>query len=80
METKTSIPTAIWNAKEYKWKPFLKGELATLQGCPNWLYSNIQQLKNSGQQLDDQIQVYQAKNHQYAVQFTGNTIQVFSKK
>ena len=79
MEVMTTVPLAIWDARKFKWKPYLKGKLESLVGCPNWLYDSISQLTKSGQSKDA-INIFKGKKYQYAVQVNGEEIQVFSKK
>lgn len=80
MGVHTTIPLAIWDAKKFHWKLYLQGKCESLSGCPNWLYEMIRQIKNSGQAQEDSIPVIIARKYQYAVQFKGDTIQIYSKK
>jgi hypothetical protein len=79
LEVKTTIPAAIWDNKRFKWKSFLSGEYDSLKGCPNWLYTEIGNLISSGQSHDN-INIFNAKEHQYAVIINNKEVQIFSKK
>ena len=79
MTLQTTIPTRIWDAKKFHWKLYLQGKFDTISGCPNWLYEEIRQLKESGQTLSDIIYITSKGKHQYAVKLVDDTIQIYTK-
>ena len=80
MNVQTSIPSAIWDPKKFHWKLLLHGKFESLNGCPNWLYERIRQIRTSGQAQDETIQVVLGSKYQYAVRFAGESIEIYSKK
>ncbi|MDD5094220.1 MAG: hypothetical protein PHV74_07565 [Dehalococcoidia bacterium] len=80
MNTQTTIPASIWDAKKFHWKLFMKGNDDALPGCPNWLYEAIRQIKTSGQAQDDTIHLISSPKHLYAVKTEESTTLVYTKK
>ena len=80
MAVKTTVPSAIWDAKKFHWKLFVQGKFECLKGCPNWLYEAIRQIKESGQPQEGTVYILVGSKFQYAVRFAEDTVQVYQKK
>ena len=81
MKQLSSIPKDIWDEKKFGWKLILRGLFKELRGCPNLLYTEIKQLKDTGQNAEDKVYVFNDLKLQYAVVFLdSDNILIYSKK